>query len=109
MEPIKPSDIKYIHPFDSIIGECNHEIIAKNIIIIQSRLENKFQLIDWDIYYFHRIQDGNFSEKEIALFDKVAPMLTTESDVRKFSKCWDINPLDITHKKFQTYCELNAH
>lgn len=92
MEPIVPKDICKIHPFDSILQKAESEIIAKNIIVIQSRIDNKFQLIDWDIYYFHRMQDGNFSESEKKYFDIISPLLTNEKDVRKFSKAWDINP-----------------
>jgi hypothetical protein len=93
MESIVPKDICKIHPFDSILQKTELEIIARNIIIIiQSRIANKFQLIDCDIYSYHRMKDGNFSKTEKKYFDIVSPLLTNEKDVRKFSKEWDINP-----------------
>ena len=51
---MKPSDLVRIFPSDSILQKCESEIIAKNIIVIQSRIDDKFQLIDWVLYCVHR-------------------------------------------------------
>lgn len=87
---MKPSDLVGIFPFASIMQKSECETIAKNIIVIQSRIDNKFQLIDWDTYYVHRRKDGEFSDGEKKFYEMVAHLLTTEELVRKFSKYWNL-------------------
>lgn len=84
---MKPSDFTK-HPFDSIFSKNEHEVIARNIMVILSKTGNIFRQLSWDEYVDYRLKDGSFTGKEKYYFDKVLPYTTSEQMAKDFSPAW---------------------
>jgi hypothetical protein len=84
----KPSGFSSIFPYASIKGECNHEVIAKNIMVILSKTGDTFRLLTWKEYKKARKKDGDFNEREERYFDRVVESCSSEEEARIFSSAW---------------------
>jgi hypothetical protein len=87
---MKPSDICNKRPYDSIFQNPEHEIVARNIMVILKRTGDKFKSMTWQEYKKGRLADGNFSDEEKIYFDLVIVHCSSEKAARNFSKEWNI-------------------
>jgi hypothetical protein len=84
---MKPSDF-HSHPYDSVLKNNESETVARNIMVILTRLGDTWQELPWDTYVEHRQKDGNFSIKERAYFDKVVNYTISPDAAKRFSPTW---------------------
>ena len=83
----KPSDFTD-HPMNSVFRSHEHEMVARNIMIILERLGDEWADIAWDQYKEQRLKDGNFSEAEKGLFEKVSGYCKSADTAVLFSDTW---------------------
>ncbi len=87
---MNPSNCTEKFPYDSVVAEYIHEMVAMNIMVILARNGNTFRLLGWNEYKKERKIDGDFSDKEREYFDVVVRHCSTEELARKFSIEWDM-------------------
>lgn len=87
---MNPSQIKKIHPYDSIYHKNEHEVVALNIAVILAGTGDVFRKLSWEEYKERRLKDGNFTESEKYYFDAVCGHVATAGDARRFSPAWNI-------------------
>lgn len=87
---MKPSDLVYRTPFDSVFQNCECETVARNIIAILNDTGDEWREIEWDEYETRRLQDGGFSSRELTLFNKVIGYCVSEQTARLFSPNWNV-------------------
>lgn len=85
---MKPSDFVEVFPWNSVFRNSDYETIARNILVVKSKLDDTWGEITWEQYKEKRLKDGNFSEVEKDYFDKVVDYCKDEESVRKFSPDW---------------------
>lgn len=87
---IRPSNF-CTHPWSSVMGQCEYERVAVNIMVILSRTGNRFRNLTWEEYKEERIKDihGDFDESEKDYFDKVIKYCKSADTARLFSKTWE--------------------
>jgi hypothetical protein len=85
---MKPSDFLE-HPYDSVLKNNECEIVARNIMVILFKTGNKFRNLKFQEYKNVRLKDGNFSENENILFDKVIGYCVSTETARLFSPVWN--------------------
>lgn len=85
---LKPSRFASIHPFDSVFGSFEHEIVAKNIMVILSRSGDVFRSLSCEEYERERLKDGNFSLREELFFKDVIGYCKSPDTAVLFCKVW---------------------
>jgi hypothetical protein len=83
----KPSDFKK-HPYDSVFRNMEHEIVARNIMVILSRTGDEFRELSWEEYKKERQKDGAFAEGERGLFDKAIKYCKSPDTAALLSEAW---------------------
>lgn len=87
LNKLKPSDFTD-RPMGSILQNNESEIVAANIMVIRSKLGNKWPLT-WAQYKARRISHGNdFSEAEEGHFKEVYPLIKDVLGAIAFSSVW---------------------
>lgn len=87
---LNPSDFKKIFPRNSVFHNYEHELVAKNIMVILDRTGNIFRELSYDEYVEHRLKDGNYSMQEKYYFDNVQKYCVSSEKVMTFSASWNI-------------------
>ncbi len=75
-------------PWNSVFQKCEHETIARNIMVILSRTGDTFRPLSWEEYSEERKKDGQFSEGEKQYFESVINYCSSPEQAGKFSKSW---------------------
>lgn len=75
-------------PYDSVTQNTEHEVIARNIMIILARTGNIWRNLSWEEYVQERIKDGGYCYNEKSMFDKVVGYCVSEDAARLFSPSW---------------------
>lgn len=83
----KPSDF-INHPFASVLNKTEHEMVARNIMVILKRTGNEFRPLSWEQYKTERLKDGSFTTMEKVSFDKVIDYCISAQTAKLFSKSW---------------------
>lgn len=86
MNNLKPSHFT-AQPWNSIAGNSESEVIARNIMMIRKRRGDVWPLA-WAEYKAERQKDGNFSEREKQYFDKVIKLIPDAIGAINFCKEW---------------------
>lgn len=87
MNNIKPSAFAS-HPFNSVLQKTEHEVVARNIMVIRKRLGDQWPL-EWSEYKRERLVDGDFSDwEEKQSFEKVMPLIPDAIGAIAFSPEW---------------------
>ena len=84
---MKPSNFTD-HPYESIVGKFESEIVAANIMLILKRTGDTWRPLSWDEYKEARKEDGNFSMKERKFFEEVSPFCTSAVQAQIFCPTW---------------------
>jgi len=84
---MKPSDFTK-HPYDSVLQNKECESVARNVMVILSRLGNEFRLLSWDEYKQEREKDGNFTMSEKTIFDRVVGFCVAAESAKELSPTW---------------------
>jgi len=84
---MNPSDF-HKFPYDSILQNTEHEIVARNIMVILARTGNTFRSLSWEEYELERMKDGGFSGVEFSFFEKVVGYCSSEFEARGFCSNW---------------------
>lgn len=84
---LKPSDF-CTHPWSSVLQNSESETVAGNIMCILKRTGNKFRELPWDEYKTERLKDGNFTDGEHCLFDKVIDYCKSPDTAKLFCPDW---------------------
>ena len=85
--PKLPSDFS-THPWNSVINKIEYEVVARNVMTILERTQNKFRVLTWTEYKKERLKDGNFSETEKGYFKRVIPYCSSPEFARDFCPSW---------------------
>lgn len=86
----RPSQIKNIKPWSSVLRKSEYETVALNIIVILARTGDKFRELSWQEYKTGRLPDGNFSNGERSFFERVQPFTASAENAKCFSQKWNI-------------------
>jgi len=86
-EGLKPKNFRR-HPYGSTSRHSETETIARNVMVILSRTGNEFRNLSWEEYKEERLKDGNFTESEGPLFDKVRVVGTSAEAAYLFCPTW---------------------
>ena len=86
-EKTKPSEFKGF-PWNSALGKCEPEIVARNIMTILKRTGDTFRPLTHKEYIAERKKDGSFTNAEIDSFDKVIKYFKSPDTVALFSPQW---------------------
>jgi hypothetical protein len=85
---LKPSNF-LSHPWDSVTQNNEHEVIARNIMVILSRTGDEWRSIQWDEYASERAKDGGFNAyKERPCFERVVSYCASPESAKSFSPGW---------------------
>jgi len=84
---MKPSNFT-THPYGSILQNNESETVARNIMVILSRLGDEFRLLTWDEYKEQRMKDGKFTESEKPLFERVVGFCVAAESANAFCNGW---------------------
>ena len=85
---MKPSNFTR-HPWNSVMQECGHEVVAQNIMVILKKTGNTFRELSWDEYKKARIRDGSFCEgSEKYCFNRVTKYCKSPDTASLFCKDW---------------------
>lgn len=76
------------HPFNSVTSNSESETIARNIMVILQRTGNHWRRLSWEEYSTERLKDGNFTQSEYRLFDKVINYCISEETACLFCSNW---------------------
>jgi hypothetical protein len=85
MTNLKPIDFR-AYPWDSVFQNAEHEIVARNIMII---MDDHWKELSWEQYKSIRKKDGWFCESERKYFDAVIKYCKSEDTARCFSPVWE--------------------
>lgn len=85
---LKPSRFVAVHPFDSVFSSFEHEIVAKNIMVILSKSGDVFRSLSYEEYERERLKDGNFSIREEIFFNDVIGHCKSPDTAVLFCKTW---------------------
>lgn len=83
----KPSDFNY-HPFSSVFQNTEHEIVARNVIVILKNTGDQWRNVTIQEYEEYRKKDGNYSISEKRYFEDVIPYLNSADKAELFSPSW---------------------
>ena len=86
---MKPSHFSSKYPWSSVFGKAEHEVIARNIMVILERTGNKFRKISFKEYKEERLKYGNWSEIEKIYFDDVVNYCKNAKAAKSFSEEWN--------------------
>lgn len=87
---MKPSDIKNIHPWNSVKQKSEYETVARNIVIILAKTGDEWRELTYEEYEKYRLTDGNYSLGEKKYFNEVVGFCSAPSNARLFSESWNI-------------------
>lgn len=79
------------HPYDSVLGNFEDEVVARNIMVILSRTGNTWRRLTWSEYQSERTKDGGFTASEESHFFKVCESYCSdENGAKSFSPAWKL-------------------
>lgn len=84
---LKPSNF-CSKPYDSVLKNSESETVARNIMVILSRLGDEFRLLSWEEYKEQREKDGGFTESEKQYFDRVVGFCVSAESAKAFAPTW---------------------
>jgi hypothetical protein len=84
---MKPSEFTK-HPYGSVLQNNESESVARNIMVILTRLGDEFRLLSWGEYKQEREKDGNFTMSEKTYFDRVVGFCVAAESAKAFSPAW---------------------
>jgi len=85
---MKPSNFTSF-PFGSVLQNSESETIALNIMKILKRTGDEFRSLSWEEYKSERLKDGNFSDREHPIFEKVIRYCKSADTAILFSEEWN--------------------
>lgn len=104
---MKPSDFTR-SPVGSVARKAEAETVARNVMVILSRMGDEFRLLSWDEYKEQRLKDGNFTEKEKPYFDQVVKFCRSAEAAELFSPAWaDVVAAAIPSETKELFSETN--
>ena len=86
MNKLKPS-MFLAFPWESQLGKTEAETVARNTMVIRSRLGDKWDL-SWKEYKAERKKDGDYPESEKEYFDQVMKLIPDAIGAIGFSQTW---------------------
>ena len=89
----KPKDYT-VGPWSSITQNSECETIATNIMVILGRNGNNWRILPWKEYKEERLKDGNFTNGEKELFERVESYCCSPEKAKDFAPSWK----EIYHK-----------
>ena len=76
------------HPFGSVLGNYESEVVARNIMCILARTDNKWRELGWEEYKKERTKDGGFSSNDKSYFYKVVSYTASAEQAERFCSGW---------------------
>ena len=88
MSEIKPSHLKAIKPWDSVVQKSEYETVCRNILVILSRTGDTWRALGFDEYKKERLEDGHFSHQEEDAFNEVKQYTLNAFAAARFCNVW---------------------
>jgi hypothetical protein len=85
-DTLRPGDF-LSHPTGSVVGRHEAEVVARNIMVIRTRLGNKWDLT-LEEYREHREKDGHYKLIEEEHFKQIYPLISTPMGAIAFAPGW---------------------
>jgi hypothetical protein len=86
---LKPSNFLN-RPFNSVMNNTEHEIIARNVMVILSRTGDEWRSLSWEEYEAERTKDGAklINTMERPYFDRVVGFCVAPESAEAFAPGW---------------------